>query len=319
MNTETNIIPFEYKDKPIRVVQGEDGEPLWVAKDVSEVLRIADHHQATEKLDDDERGRYNVPTPSGEQEMIVINESGLYTLIMRSNKHEAKSFRRWITHEVLPTLRKTGSYSLKEKGPRTPRNLGPIHDQFLTAMEIAELMGMPQGEAVLYANTLTEKATGYDLLDLMGTKERFQTLADAARENAAAFAANPSLPAMWGPHLPGRPAALPNYLPAGKEPEWLKQLHAERDHVLRFLRERCIAEPAARVPTKDLYAAYYLWCMERKTSFLLPKQRFGKRLLEMGYCPIRGVNTRPDLLGFGTQTGIAEARNQIFRLYGKNL
>lgn len=105
-----NLIPFSYGSSPIRVVQIE-GEPWWVAKDVCEVLGIDKHRDALARLDDDERGSLLVDTPGGKQEVGAINESGLYALILRSRKPEAKAFKRWITHEVIPTIRKTGSYS----------------------------------------------------------------------------------------------------------------------------------------------------------------------------------------------------------------
>ncbi len=107
-----NIIPFNYGAKEIRVLKDASGEPLWVAKDICEVLGINNSRQALAKLDDDEKGVSEIMTPSGVQKMNVINESGLYTLILRSNKKEAKAFKKWVTKEVLPSIRKSGSYSL---------------------------------------------------------------------------------------------------------------------------------------------------------------------------------------------------------------
>jgi prophage antirepressor-like protein len=108
----SNIIPFNYESQQIRVIQDEQGEPLWVAKDVCQILGLEDTHKAVERLDEDEKGRKTIPTLGGNQEMWVINEPGLYTLIIRSNKPDAKKFKRWITHEVLPSIRKTGSYEV---------------------------------------------------------------------------------------------------------------------------------------------------------------------------------------------------------------
>ncbi|MBQ6664168.1 MAG: winged helix-turn-helix transcriptional regulator [Synergistaceae bacterium] len=102
---------FVYGSEPVRTIE-IDGENWLVAKDVCNILEIVDYHQAVERLDDDERGRYKVPTPGGIQEMTVINESGLYKLTFRSNKPEAKKFTKWVTSEVLPTLRKTGSFNI---------------------------------------------------------------------------------------------------------------------------------------------------------------------------------------------------------------
>jgi len=104
---------FEYEsEQEIRTVE-IDGQIWWVVKDICNSLGINDHIQAIEKLDDDEKGRYKIPTPSGDQIMHCINEPGLYSLIIRSNKPEAKKFKRWIVHEVLPQIRKTGAYSIR--------------------------------------------------------------------------------------------------------------------------------------------------------------------------------------------------------------
>lgn len=90
----------------------QDNEPWFVAKDVCERLAISKHRDAISRLDTDERGSLKVDTLGGKQEMATVNEYGLYSLVMSSRKPEAKEFKRWITHDVLPALRKTGSYSM---------------------------------------------------------------------------------------------------------------------------------------------------------------------------------------------------------------
>jgi prophage antirepressor-like protein len=104
------IIPFEYESKQVRVIQNEDGNPEWVAKDVCHILDM-DVTQ-TRRLDDDEKGLREIQTPGGPQNLVTVNEPGLYTLIIRSNKPEAKKFRKWITSEVLPAIRKSGKYEI---------------------------------------------------------------------------------------------------------------------------------------------------------------------------------------------------------------
>jgi len=84
-----NIIPFQYDSKEVRVILDENGDPWFVAKDVCEILDHSNHKMAVQNLDDDEKGVRKVYSLGGEQEMIVISESGLYTLILRSNKPEA--------------------------------------------------------------------------------------------------------------------------------------------------------------------------------------------------------------------------------------
>lgn len=103
---------FSFEKKDVRVVMRDD-IPWWVAKDVCDILGLSNPTVALEGLDEDERSKFFL----GRQgEANVINESGVYTLVMRSNKPEAKRFRKWVTSEVLPQLMRTGSYSAKEKG-----------------------------------------------------------------------------------------------------------------------------------------------------------------------------------------------------------
>lgn len=93
----------------VRVVD-VNGEPWFVAKDVCECLDIGNSRDAVAALDEDEKGVDSIDTPGGAQEMSIISEPGLYSLILRSRKPEAKAFKRWITHEVLPAIRKHGGY-----------------------------------------------------------------------------------------------------------------------------------------------------------------------------------------------------------------
>lgn len=103
------IQKFAFEEHLVRVVE-QNGEPWFVGKDVCGVLGIKDHHQALENLDEDERGGYTVPTPKGQQNAIIISEPGVYRLVFRSRKEEAERFKRRLAHEVLPQIRKTGSY-----------------------------------------------------------------------------------------------------------------------------------------------------------------------------------------------------------------
>lgn len=93
----------------VRVVD-VNGEPWFVAKDVCECLELTNTSQTLSYLDDDEKGITTNDTPGGAQEMSIVSEAGLYSLILRSRKPEAKTFKRWITHEVLPAIRKHGGY-----------------------------------------------------------------------------------------------------------------------------------------------------------------------------------------------------------------
>jgi anti-repressor protein len=109
INNETKgLQAFFYEGNQVRTIQ-IDGETWWVLKDVCDVLGLSNPTHVAARLDEDERSTFNV----GRQgEVNIVNESGLYRVIMRSNKSEARKFRRWVTHEVLPQIRKTGAYSI---------------------------------------------------------------------------------------------------------------------------------------------------------------------------------------------------------------
>lgn len=108
----SNLINFEFNDRPIRVVM-IDEEPWFVAADVCRVLELTgDTGQHTRRLEDDEKGLISIQTLGGTQTAVGITESGLYNLVLGSRKPEAKAFKRWVTHEVLPQIRKTGTYSV---------------------------------------------------------------------------------------------------------------------------------------------------------------------------------------------------------------
>lgn len=100
---------FNFKDSKVRTVS-QDGNPWWVAKDVCEVLEIAKTTQAIQGLDGDEKLMATIQASGQNRNMWIINEPGLYSLILRSRKPEAKAFKRWIVHEVIPAIRKTGIY-----------------------------------------------------------------------------------------------------------------------------------------------------------------------------------------------------------------
>lgn len=102
---------FSFDGAAVRVITRE-GEPWFVASDVCAVLGIGNVSMATTRLDDDEKGISSVDTFRGTQQTLIINESGLYSLVLTSRKPEAKRFKRWVTAEVLPAIRKTGAYSV---------------------------------------------------------------------------------------------------------------------------------------------------------------------------------------------------------------
>ena len=115
-STSAVALTFQFPAYQLRTVM-RDGEPWFIAADVCEALDIGNNRQAVTRLDDDEKGVTTTDTPSGEQQMTIINESGLYSLILTSRKPEAKKFKKWVTSEVLPAIRKTGRYEQAAPAP----------------------------------------------------------------------------------------------------------------------------------------------------------------------------------------------------------
>jgi prophage antirepressor-like protein len=111
-----DLINFTYEGREVRTFI-KDGEPQWVIKDVAEVLEypettISNTAKMVQHVPDEWKGRYPIPTPGGEQEMLCLSEQGLYFFLGRSDKPAALPFQKWIAGEVVPSIRKTGSYAL---------------------------------------------------------------------------------------------------------------------------------------------------------------------------------------------------------------
>ena len=146
MPDNAKVIPFEYQHRTVRVVKDDEGNPWWVAKDVCDVLGLSNPSEAISALDDDERNTLRIsegilPT-RGNPNVNVINEPGLYTLIIRSNKPEARAFKRWITHEVLPAIRRNGRYDAEGAGEALPEfnHAGLKPHQRIRLLELAQRM-----------------------------------------------------------------------------------------------------------------------------------------------------------------------------------
>jgi len=115
--SQTLPVEFKFEHHTVRTVHVDD-EVRFVATDVCEALGIKDASDAVARLDQDEKGAVKIPTLGGPQEMNVVNEFGLYRLILRSNKPKAKAFQRWLIHDVLPIIRKTGRYEAGQQEPQ---------------------------------------------------------------------------------------------------------------------------------------------------------------------------------------------------------
>jgi prophage antirepressor-like protein len=140
-----SVIPFSFNSNEVRTIVKDDA--VWfVASDIAKALDYAVAKDLVRMLDEDERGGHIVPTPSGDQEMTIINESGLYHALIKSRKPEAKPFRKWVTGEVLPTIRKTGTYSAPERKTKQVLIGGQTEDQCdaIKALVKARAEALPQ-------------------------------------------------------------------------------------------------------------------------------------------------------------------------------
>lgn len=135
----SDVIPFAFGDQLLRVIR-RNGEPWFVAADVCRALGIKNHRDAIERLDDDEKGVGTSDTLGGEQQLAIVSESGMYAIVLRSQAAltpgtVAHRFRKWVTAEVLPSIRRTGAYAAPGLASRPSRAAtDPVHD-FLAACE----------------------------------------------------------------------------------------------------------------------------------------------------------------------------------------
>lgn len=157
---------FKFEDKTIRTHIELDESPWWAAADVCVALGLSNSSQAVARLDEDERRAIISNDTAGRPNSIIfINESGLYSLVLGSKKSEAKRFKKWVTSEVLPSIRKTGSFSfaLNEKAKIYPA-AEPV---FKSLLSVAQVFGLENNQALLYANKATKRETGVDFQNVL--------------------------------------------------------------------------------------------------------------------------------------------------------
>lgn len=109
------VTRFNFNDNPVRVVEDNIGKLWFVAKDVCDVLEISNARDAVSRLDDDEKLTSVIPTAGQNRTVNLVSESGMYQLVFQSRKQEARQFKKWVTSEVLPTIRKHGAYMTEKK------------------------------------------------------------------------------------------------------------------------------------------------------------------------------------------------------------
>lgn len=153
-----DLIQMNYNGNEIRTID-DNGQIWWVLSDVCKALNISNPSKAANRLDEDERSNFKLGRQGN---CIIINESGLYSVILRSDKPEAKSFRRWVTHDVLPEIRRTGCYSLEPKSKVKTWYGVPV----LTVSDAAEFLETDRNSA--RSKILSRMRNGLDFFVLTG-------------------------------------------------------------------------------------------------------------------------------------------------------
>lgn len=174
------ITPFMYgkNGQQVRTALGPDGEPWFVLVDVCEILEI--NHPATllRRLDDDEHASARVKTGKlGEREVTVISEAGVFQVVMRSNRPEAKALRRFIAHDILPAIRRTGFYGTNEWKAELANTTAMISGSMSSALEV--LRKIPGGEAervVAHLEQVRQERVLGDLVGICGGAEAYRAL-----------------------------------------------------------------------------------------------------------------------------------------------
>jgi len=152
------LAPFDFEGRQVRIITDAQGEPWFVAADVLSTISL--DRKALERLDDDEKGVNSIHTPGGIQEMTTVNEPGLYALVLGSRKAEAKRFKRWVTHEVLPAIRKTGSYTVPAMAALPAPTQDRVTSLLLIGEAVAKVPGVKAGIAMAATLTCIHENTG---------------------------------------------------------------------------------------------------------------------------------------------------------------
>lgn len=160
---DSNVLPFSFKGASIRTTS-QGGNPWFVLPDVCRALGIVNPTQVADRLDDDEKNTLCLAEGiRGNPNVTIINEPGLYSVILRSDKPEAKEFKRWICHEVLPAIRKTGSYSTAKPSIHMMK----LANETEGLVKLATLFGLKGNQALLSASSAAQRLLGVNPLEIM--------------------------------------------------------------------------------------------------------------------------------------------------------
>lgn len=173
---------FNFNSTELRVITGDNGEPWFIAKEVAEILGYSDPFEMTKRLDEDEIQNLQI-AGFGNRGVNIINESGLYNAILGSKKPEAKPFKKWVTSEVLPSIRKTGQYLSKPV-------VEPLTPQLQIAKAAAEILNMSETSKIRMLEVIG-KETGVStaFLPKYTDEQAVQSLTELLRDNGVNLSA----------------------------------------------------------------------------------------------------------------------------------
>lgn len=155
------LTPFQFESHPLRVQVDDAGQPWFNASDVCDVLEMGNPSQAIKShVDAEDLQKLETLTPGGRQRQNHVNESGLYALILGSTKEAAKRFKRWVTSEVLPTVRKTGGYAVPAMAALPAPTQDRVTALLLIGDAVAKVPGVKAGIAMAATLTCIQENTG---------------------------------------------------------------------------------------------------------------------------------------------------------------
>lgn len=242
---------FKFEHQPIRVVV-TDGEPQFVARDVCMAIDLPNMSMALTRLDDDEKGVNPIDTPGGPQQMVTITESGLYSLVLRSDKKEAAKFRRWVTHKVLPDIRRTGSYSHL---PAAPQQLPSKKELAQWVVEAEERAELAEAKVIELSSSIVELAPSAFAWNELAEAAGDYSVADAAkvlsRDPAISIGERRLFTYMsaieWVYRRDGRWRAYQSQVDCGRLVEKLGRPYLRNG-------EKCLGDPTVRITPKGVEA-----------------------------------------------------------------
>jgi prophage antirepressor-like protein len=166
MTTAATVVPFRFESHEVRTIS-RNGEPWFVAKDICKVLGLENVTKALLKVPENHKGVNPIQSHNVVVDMNIVDEPGLYRLILRSDKPQAEPFMEWVTAEVLPAIRKTGSYAQPETQSKQ-KSIVALEREYAAAIRAARRSGLKGKQAVIAGDRFTRERTGVSPLDMMG-------------------------------------------------------------------------------------------------------------------------------------------------------